>query len=68
MRFGSLLPHRRDELDPRQANHEPQRCIGCKPQTQEAQPRPFKLQPGVVDGPYKQNSKGVMNWLKGLLS
>ncbi len=77
MRFGSPVPqHRCDELGVCQDNHAPLRCAGCKAKGKPAQPdtrlkgnvalHPLKLQPGVLDGPYKQ-SKGVAGWLKGLL-
>jgi hypothetical protein len=77
MRFGLPVPRRCDELGVCQDNHAPMRCAGCKPKAKTAEPdsrlkgntelRPLKLQPGVVDGPYKQTGKGVAAWLKGLL-
>jgi hypothetical protein len=68
MRFDAQEPHRCGEFGACHGKHEFRRCVGCEPKTRETQPLTWKLQPGVVDGPYKRSGKGVAHWLKGLLS
>ncbi len=69
MHYGTLVqPGRCDELGVCQAKAG--LCgSACSKEARariQTQQPPLKLQPGVLDGPYKQSGRGVAGWLKGL--